>query len=163
MVNHAGLILICVFVVMSIKVSMVALGMRTLGFSRKAAILGGLSLAQISELSLFLVARAHEYRLISRKVYLLVVATTIVLLVLTPLSSHAFRGMDRSEYKVSSVTKSPFARWWHGHGGGGGSGSHQHPHHHHAGIVVQRNSSVGGGVEMRPSRGTYDGIISEAA
>lgn len=96
--NHAGLILGCVLVVLVIKVFAVAAGMRSLGFSRKAALLGGLSLAQISELSLFLVARAHEYRLITRRTYLIVVATTVVLLMLTPISAHLFRHLDRAEY-----------------------------------------------------------------
>ena len=115
--NHAGWILFCVVLVLAIKITAVSLGMRALGFSFKASLLGGLSMAQISELSLFLVARAQEYRLISRHVYLMVVATTIVLLVLTPLSSHAFRGVDRSEYKAV-VSRSAFSRWWHSVNGG---------------------------------------------
>lgn len=100
-------------VVLAIKITIVSLGMRSLGYSVKASLLGGLSLGQISELSLFLVARAHEYRLISRRTYLMVVATTIVLLVLTPLTSHAFRNVERSEYKaVTALHKSPFVQWW---------------------------------------------------
>jgi predicted Kef-type K+ transport protein len=109
--NHAGDIIVCVLVVLVIKIAVVSLGMRALGFSTRASVLGGLSLAQISELSLFLVARAQEYRLISRHVYLMVVATTIVLLVLTPLSAHAFRGIDRSEYRAV-VARSAFSKWW---------------------------------------------------
>jgi predicted Kef-type K+ transport protein len=99
--------------VLAIKVAAVAIGMRALGFSSKAALLGGLSLGQISELSLFLVARAQEYRLISRHVYLIVVATTVVLLVLTPLSVHAFRGVKQSEYMALVPShKTAFSRWW---------------------------------------------------
>jgi predicted Kef-type K+ transport protein len=79
--NHLGKIIMCVIAVMAIKIAVVSLGLQTLGFSVRASILGGLSLAQISEISLFLVARAHEYHLISRHTYLMVVATTVVLLV----------------------------------------------------------------------------------
>lgn len=100
LLHHAGLILGCVLAVLLIKITAVSVGMRSLGFSRKASLLGGLSLAQISELSLFLVARAHEYRLISRRTYLLVVATTVVLLMLTPISAGAFRHLDRAEYRL---------------------------------------------------------------
>ena len=110
-VNHAGQIALCVVLVLLIKTAVVALGMQALGFSLHASLLGGLSLAQISEVSLFLIARAHEFSLISRHVYLIVVATTIVLLVLTPLSSHAFRGIDRSKYKLAT-SQSPLSRWW---------------------------------------------------
>lgn len=120
--HHAPYILLSVMVVLAIKIAVVSLGMRALGFSTKASVLGGLSLAQISELSLFLVARAQEYQLISRHVYLMVVATTIVLLVLTPLSAHAFRGIDRSEYRTM-VSKSAFSKWWNSINGSMGDAS----------------------------------------
>lgn len=110
LIHHAGTIVLCVAAVLLIKIVTVSIGMRALGYSVKASLLGALSMAHISELSLFLVSRAQEYKLISRHVYLMVVATTVVLLILTPFSSHAFKGVDRSEYKVG-VHKSPFARW----------------------------------------------------
>ena len=110
LVHHAGTIVLCVAAVLLIKIVTVSVGMRALGYSIKASLLGALSMAHISELSLFLVSRAQEHKLISRHVYLMVVATTVVLLILTPFSSHAFKGVDRSEYKVG-VHKSPFARW----------------------------------------------------
>ena len=113
-----------VAMVMLVKMTVVGVGLQTLGFSRKAAVLGGLSLAQVSEVSLFLMARAHEYHLISRYLYLMVVATTVVLLVLTPLSIHAFNGVDRSTYKLrpnsNPPSPQPLIWWWrpqmhHGH------------------------------------------------
>lgn len=112
LVNHIGNLLFWVITVLLIKIMIITIVMSSLGFSLRASFLSGLSLAQISEMSLFLVARAHEYRLISRHSYLLVVATTVVLLALTPLSMHAFKGIDRSEYKVSNTS----SRWLHLHG-----------------------------------------------
>jgi hypothetical protein len=109
--HHAGTILLCVAVMIVIKVASVSLGMRSLGYSLKASVLGALSMAQISELSLFLVSRAQEYKLISRQVYLMVVATTVVLLMLTPFSSHALKHLERVESKVG-VNKSSNARWF---------------------------------------------------
>lgn len=109
--HHAGTILLCVAVMIVIKVASVSLGMRSLGYSLKASVLGALSMAQISELSLFLVSRAQEYKLISRQVYLMVVATTVVLLMLTPFSSHALKHLERVESKVG-VNKSSNACWF---------------------------------------------------
>ena len=136
--HHAATIVLCVVVVLAIKILAVTLGMRALGYSTKASFLGALSMAHISELSLFLVSRAQEYKLISRHVYLVVVATTVVLLMLTPLSSHAFKGVDRSEFKVQAL-KSPFAQWWGaGSGGLGVSGTGGARGSHHAGLPYRR-------------------------
>lgn len=100
LIKHGGHIFMAVVFVIVIKVVVVAIGLQAMGFSKKASFLGGLSLAHISEISLFLMAHAHEYQLISRHQYLMMVATTVMLLVLTPLSIHAFIGIDRSEYKI---------------------------------------------------------------
>eukprot|EP00624_Nannochloropsis_granulata_P001432 evm.model.NODE_1713_length_9031_cov_19.234304.3 len=109
LLHHMGTIVLCVTAVLLIKILTVSIGMRVLGYSLKASLLGALYMAHISELSLFLVSRAQEYKLISRHVYLMVVATTIILLILTPFASHAFKGVDRNEYK-KGVHKSIFAK-----------------------------------------------------
>ncbi|GAB5030895.1 sodium hydrogen exchanger [Nannochloropsis oceanica] len=109
LVHHMGTIVLCVTAVLLIKIATVSIGMRVLDYSLKASLLGALSMAHISELSLFLVSRAQEYKLISRHVYLMVVATTIILLILTPFASHAFKGVDRNEYK-KGIHKSIFAK-----------------------------------------------------
>lgn len=127
LLKHWGHILMSVMAVLVIKTIVVAIGLHALGFSRKASVLGGLSLAQISEISLFLMAHAHEYHLISRHLYLMVVATTVVLLVLTPLSIHAFSGIDRAEYKVQyhgSALSTWFYSLFH-------QPKQQQQHHHH--------------------------------
>ena len=73
----------CVF---GLKLGVVGLTMRVLGFSWAAALAAGATLAQISEVSLFMVARAQQLGLLSRGAYLMILATTVVLLAFGPLA-----------------------------------------------------------------------------
>ena len=63
---HVGAISAHVACVFGLKLGVVGLTMRALGFSWSAALAAGATLAQISEVSLFMVARAQQLGLLSR-------------------------------------------------------------------------------------------------
>ena len=95
---HVGAISAHVACVFGLKLGVVGLTMRALGFSWSAALAAGATLAQISEVSLFMVARAQQLGLLSRGAYLMVLATTVVLLAFGPLAVHAARWIDRKDF-----------------------------------------------------------------
>jgi len=96
----------CVF---GLKLGVVGLTMRVLGFSWAAALAAGATLAQISEVSLFMVARAQQLGLLSRGAYLMILATTVVLLAFGPLAVHAARWIDRKDFLA--VESEPLTLW----------------------------------------------------
>ncbi|CAM9794468.1 unnamed protein product, partial [Hapterophycus canaliculatus] len=102
MVWNFGDVLGCVLVLVLIKLLIVTLVMKSFGFTWEASTLAGACMAQVSEISLFFVARAQHLELIRRHHYLMAVATTIILMVASPL---VIRGLQ------------------HLHGGGAGGGS----------------------------------------
>lgn len=62
---------------MAVQVTVVTCVMRSFGFALPAALSAGVVLAQVSEVSLFFVARAQQLGLVGRHVYLLMLATTV--------------------------------------------------------------------------------------
>ena len=58
----------------------------------------GAVFAQVSEVALFVAARAHELELLARHTYLDVLSTTIVLLAVAPLFIHGLRRVDRRHF-----------------------------------------------------------------
>ncbi|CAM9182261.1 unnamed protein product [Choristocarpus tenellus] len=73
---------ICMLIM--IKLIIVAVVMRSFGFTLKASTLAGACMAQVSEISLFFVAQAQHLNLISRYNYLMFVAATIILMAASP-------------------------------------------------------------------------------
>ncbi|CAN0023217.1 unnamed protein product [Discosporangium mesarthrocarpum] len=83
-IRYFGDIFSCVCMLISIKVAIVTLVMQSFGFTLKASTLAGACMAQVSEISLFFVAQAHNLHLISRHHYLMTVAASIIIMVVSP-------------------------------------------------------------------------------
>ena len=96
--NHASLVVAHVLFVVCVKVCVTAPVVYCLGFSRQASAGAGAVFAQVSEVALFVAARAHELELLARHTYLDVLSTTIVLLAVNPLVIHALRRVDRRHF-----------------------------------------------------------------
>ncbi|KAJ1454544.1 hypothetical protein M885DRAFT_521829 [Pelagophyceae sp. CCMP2097] len=92
---HAATIGLRVCGVLVVKLGVVALVLYVLGFSRGASLGAGVLFGQVSEVALFVAARAHHLELISRTTYLDVLSSTVVLLAIAPLSVHVMRRIDR--------------------------------------------------------------------
>jgi monovalent cation:H+ antiporter-2, CPA2 family len=82
--EHLELILGLVAIVIFGKFLIVSPIVRMFGYSLKTALLAGLGLAQIGEFSFVLASKGQLLGLLSRQVYLLVLATTAVTLIATP-------------------------------------------------------------------------------
>jgi monovalent cation:H+ antiporter-2, CPA2 family len=82
--EHLELILGLVTIVIFGKFLIVTPIVRMFGYSLKTALLAGLGLAQIGEFSFVLASKGQLLGLLSRQVYLLVLATTAVTLIATP-------------------------------------------------------------------------------
>jgi monovalent cation:H+ antiporter-2, CPA2 family len=82
--EHLELILGLVAIVIFGKFLIVTPIVRMFGYSLKTALLAGLGLAQIGEFSFLLASKGQLLGLLSRQVYLLVLATTAVTLIATP-------------------------------------------------------------------------------
>jgi monovalent cation:H+ antiporter-2, CPA2 family len=82
--EHLELILGLVAIVIVGKFLIVTPIVRLFGYSLKTALLAGLGLAQIGEFSFVLASKGQALGLLSRQVYLLVLATTAVTLIATP-------------------------------------------------------------------------------
>merc|ERR1711924_172607 len=87
-----------VLFVVCVKVAVTAPVVYALGFSKQAAAGAGAVFAQVSEVALFVAARAHELELLARHTYLDVLSTTIVLLAVAPLFIHGLRRVDRRHF-----------------------------------------------------------------
>ncbi|XP_009783999.1 K(+) efflux antiporter 6-like isoform X2 [Nicotiana sylvestris] len=83
--NHIDILLAAVILVVIIKTIVVATVVKGFGYTNKAALLVGMSLAQIGEFAFVLLSRASNVHLIEGKVYMLLLGTTALSLVTTPL------------------------------------------------------------------------------
>ncbi|CAM9563884.1 unnamed protein product, partial [Phaeothamnion confervicola] len=128
--NNLGRIAVCVVVVATLKFAIVVGVMRSFGFSLAAAVMAGGCMAQVSEISLFFVARAQQMRLLSRHLYLMMVATTVVLLCVSPVIVAAVRRLNMKHFESGPATlsrgnsdESLQRRARHASHGGGGGGA----------------------------------------
>ncbi|KAK6789510.1 hypothetical protein RDI58_013310 [Solanum bulbocastanum] len=83
--NHIDILLAAVILVVITKTIVVAAVVKDFGYTNKAALLVGMSLAQIGEFAFVLLSRASNVHLIEGKVYMLLLGTTALSLVTTPL------------------------------------------------------------------------------
>ncbi|CAN4084988.1 unnamed protein product [Withania somnifera] len=83
--NHIDILVAAVILVIVIKTIVVSAVVKGFGYTNKAAILVGMSLAQIGEFAFVLLSRASNLHLIESKVYMLLLGTTALSLVSTPL------------------------------------------------------------------------------
>ena len=84
--------------VLVVKLLVVAPVVYALGFSKLASIGAGVVFAQVSEVALFVAARAHHLGLVQRSTYLDVLSSTVVLLAVAPLSVHVVNSVDRRQF-----------------------------------------------------------------
>ncbi|XVF35000.1 hypothetical protein REPUB_Repub18cG0107100 [Reevesia pubescens] len=83
--NHVDILLAAVILVIVIKTVVVAAVVKGFRYSNKTSLLVGMSLAQIGEFAFVLLSRASNLHLIEGKLYLLLLGTTALSLVTTPL------------------------------------------------------------------------------
>ncbi|ONH97814.1 hypothetical protein PRUPE_7G212100 [Prunus persica] len=83
--NHVDILLAAVILVIIIKTIVVASVVKGFGYNNKTCLLVGMSLAQIGEFSFVLLSRASNLHLVEGKLYLLLLGTTALSLVTTPL------------------------------------------------------------------------------
>ncbi|XP_048602781.1 K(+) efflux antiporter 6-like isoform X4 [Brassica napus] len=83
--THVDILLTSVILVIIIKTTIVTTVVKGFGYSNKTALLVGISLAQIGEFAFVLLSRASNLHLIEGKLYLLLLGTTALSLVTTPL------------------------------------------------------------------------------
>ncbi|CAM0910289.1 unnamed protein product [Alopecurus aequalis] len=83
--NHVDILLAAVILVITIKTFIVSVVVKGFGYSNKTSLLVGMSLAQIGEFAFVLLSRASSIHLIEGKLYLLLLGTTALSLVTTPL------------------------------------------------------------------------------
>lgn len=95
---HSLPLLATVSAVLLLKLSIVAPLVYGLGFSRVAALAAGVVFGQVSEVSLFVAARAHRLHLVERGTYLDVLSSTVVLLAIAPVSVPLVRRVDRKHF-----------------------------------------------------------------
>jgi hypothetical protein len=82
---HRFALLSCLAVVVACKAALTALVVRAFGYSARTALVVGMSLAQVGEFSFVLLARASTLKLVQRPAYLLLLGTTALSLLVTPL------------------------------------------------------------------------------
>ncbi|KAH7523807.1 hypothetical protein FEM48_Zijuj06G0051200 [Ziziphus jujuba var. spinosa] len=83
--NHVDVLLASVILVITIKTIIVTAVVKGFGYNNKTSLLVGLSLAQIGEFAFVLLSRASNLKLVEGKLYLLLLGTTALSLVTTPL------------------------------------------------------------------------------
>ncbi|KAL7121929.1 hypothetical protein ACP275_01G014400 [Erythranthe tilingii] len=83
--NHVDILLASVILVVIVKTLVISGVVKGFGYSNKTSILVGMSLAQIGEFAFVLLSRASNLHLVGGKVYLLLLGTTALSLVTTPL------------------------------------------------------------------------------
>uniref|UniRef100_A0A7N0V109 Cation/H+ exchanger transmembrane domain-containing protein n=1 Tax=Kalanchoe fedtschenkoi TaxID=63787 RepID=A0A7N0V109_KALFE len=83
--NHVDILFAAVILVIIIKTAVVAIVVKGFGYSNKTSLLVGMSLAQIGEFAFVLLSRASNLHLVEGKLYLLLLGTTALSLVTTPL------------------------------------------------------------------------------
>ncbi|XP_010919182.1 K(+) efflux antiporter 5 isoform X1 [Elaeis guineensis] len=83
--NHVDILLASVILVVVIKTVVVTMVIKAFGYNTRTSFLVGLSLAQIGEFAFVLLSRASNLHLVEGKMYLLLLGTTALSLVTTPL------------------------------------------------------------------------------
>ncbi|CAI9755708.1 unnamed protein product [Fraxinus pennsylvanica] len=83
--NHVDILLASVILVVVVKTIVISAVVKGFGYNNKTSVLVGLSLAQIGEFAFVLLSRASNLHLVEGKVYLLLLGTTALSLVTTPL------------------------------------------------------------------------------
>ncbi|XP_051151291.1 K(+) efflux antiporter 6-like isoform X2 [Andrographis paniculata] len=83
--NHVDILLASVILVVIVKTVVVSAVVKGFGYNNKTSLLVGMSLAQIGEFAFVLLSRASNLHLVEGKVYLLLLGTTALSLVTTPL------------------------------------------------------------------------------
>ncbi|KAK9947931.1 hypothetical protein M0R45_003526 [Rubus argutus] len=83
--NHVDILLAAVILVIVVKTVVVAIVVKGFGYNNKTSLLVGMSLAQIGEFAFVLLSRASNLHLVEGKLYLLLLGTTALSLVTTPL------------------------------------------------------------------------------
>ncbi|KAK8591083.1 hypothetical protein V6N13_031150 [Hibiscus sabdariffa] len=83
--NHIDILLAVVILVIVIKTMVVAAVVKGFRYNNKTSLLVGMSLAQIGEFAFVLLSRASNLHLVEGKLYLLLLGTTALSLVTTPL------------------------------------------------------------------------------
>ncbi|KAI4377431.1 hypothetical protein MLD38_015055 [Melastoma candidum] len=83
--NHVDILLAAVLLVIVVKTTVMATVVKGFGYSNKTSLLVGMSLAQIGEFAFVLLSRASNLQIIEGKLYLLLLGTTALSLVTTPL------------------------------------------------------------------------------
>ncbi|KAK7358446.1 hypothetical protein VNO77_00374 [Canavalia gladiata] len=83
--NHVDILLAAVILVIIIKTIVAACVVKGFGYNNKTSLLVGMSLAQIGEFAFVLLSRASNLHLVEGKLYLLLLGTTALSLVTTPL------------------------------------------------------------------------------
>jgi len=92
---HMDILLASLVLVITSKTIVVTVVVRAFGYSGKSAFLVGMSLAQIGEFAFILLSRASNLHLIQKKLYLLLVGTTALSLVTTPLLFRAIPAVHK--------------------------------------------------------------------
>ncbi|XP_047973290.1 K(+) efflux antiporter 4-like isoform X1 [Salvia hispanica] len=83
--NHVDILLASVILVVIVKTIVISVVVKGFGYNNKTSLLVGMSLAQIGEFAFVLLSRASNLHLVEGKVYLLLLGTTALSLVTTPL------------------------------------------------------------------------------
>lgn len=83
--SHVDILIAAVILVITVKTLVIAVVVKGFGYSNKTSALVGMSLAQIGEFAFVLLSRASNLHLVEGKLYLLLLGTTALSLVTTPL------------------------------------------------------------------------------
>ncbi|EPS73308.1 hypothetical protein M569_01441 [Genlisea aurea] len=83
--NHVDILLASVILVVFVKTVVISAVVKGFGYNNKTSLIVGMSLAQIGEFAFVLLSRASNLHLVEGKVYLLLLGTTALSLVTTPL------------------------------------------------------------------------------
>ncbi|CAH9101889.1 unnamed protein product [Cuscuta epithymum] len=83
--SHIDILLAAVISVIVFKTAVVAIVVKCFGYNNKTSLLVGMSLAQIGEFAFVLLSRASNFHLVEGKLYMLLLGTTALSLVTTPL------------------------------------------------------------------------------
>ncbi|XP_051137433.1 K(+) efflux antiporter 6-like [Andrographis paniculata] len=83
--NHVDILVASVILVVTVKTLVISAVVKAFGYNNKTSLLVGMSLAQIGEFAFVLLSRASNLHLVEGKVYLLLLGTTALSLVTTPL------------------------------------------------------------------------------
>ena len=86
---HLDVLLATLLVVIVFKCSLITLVVRAFGYSTRTSFTVGISMAQVGEFSFVLLSRASNLGLVQRKLYLLLLGTTALSLVATPIMFRA--------------------------------------------------------------------------